>query len=65
MKKFNDFRSITHHFSFILQAVDFDISKYTNVTKWLSKLKTQLPAEPEGLGADAFRQFYLSHTKKN
>lgn len=46
-------------------AVDFDISKYTNVTKWLSKLKTQLPAESEGVGADAFRQFYLSHVKKD
>ncbi|XP_065213130.1 glutathione S-transferase 1-1-like [Planococcus citri] len=46
-------------------AVDFDISKYTNVTKWLSKLKTQLPAEPEGVGADAFRQWYLSSVKKN
>lgn len=49
-----------------VQAVDFDISKYPNVVRWLNKSKSSLAGyeEANGKGVEAFRQLYLSTTQK-
>jgi glutathione S-transferase len=49
-----------------IQAVDFDISKYPNVVRWLNKTKSVLPGYEEAntKGVEGFRQLYLSTTQK-
>lgn len=49
-----------------IQVVDYDISKYPNVARWLEKTKAALPdyEEANGKGVEAFRQLYLTLAKK-
>lgn len=49
-----------------VQAVDFDISKYPNVIRWLNKTKNVLPGyeEANGKNVQKFRELYLNTTQK-
>lgn len=51
---------------FCLQVVGYDVSKYSNVAKWLAKAKSTLPgyADANEKGVQMFKGMYEALTKK-
>jgi len=49
-----------------IEAVGFNVGKYSNISRWLTKAKTLLPGyeEANGKGVQAFRELFLNCTKK-